>query len=71
MVWFEEVTVYGCMESSYLVSYPVSSFRQNGGDGIRAFPSWLKFGVMLHNLSLIIIKYKVSYFKNMWPLDYI
>ena len=71
MIRFKEITTYGSAESPYLVSDPINSFRQDGEDGIMAFPSWLKFCVMLHDLSLVIIEYKVSYFEGMWSFDYV
>ena|ERR1043165_4829452 len=71
VIWFQEVSVYGSAESSYLISYPVGPFRQDGGDGVRTFPSRLKFGMMLHDLGFVIIEYKVSYFENMWSFHHI
>src|ERR1044072_7932371 len=66
VIWFQKVSVYGSAESSYLISYPVGSFRQDGGDSVRAFPSWLKFCVMLHDFGFVVIEYKISYLESKW-----
>ena len=71
VIRFKEVFTYERTKGSYLISYTISSFRQNGGNGVRAFSSWLKFGVMLHDFGFVIIEYKVSYFENMWSFHHI
>ena len=69
VIQFKEISVYGGTESPYLVCYVISFFRQDGGDDVRAFLSGLKFGVMLHDLGFVIIKYEVSYLKGLWSLN--